>query len=194
MDGVDDAMSVAKIAPKGASAMANDTKEPPRWQKGQCEADFVVPARRTRSGKDETVRIGVRWDFQYVKPITDPDWAQEQAQAARDRLDRAMEGAPAKNYWERVPDDDLSAALRHAVNAWCREQLGPIGKTDVERYRAFMEAASARLKRQVLAAYQALSDLNLGVIPPDKTTGTVQKAIVSLLRVIARTRRTESVK
>ena len=36
-------------------------KAPPEWQEGRHEFDAVLPADKTKSGEDETVRVGLSW-------------------------------------------------------------------------------------------------------------------------------------
>lgn len=49
-------------------------KKPPRWQEGSHHFEVNLPADKTKSGKEETVRVGLKWELMAGKPMSDRDW------------------------------------------------------------------------------------------------------------------------
>ena len=98
-------------------------KRPPHWQEGRREIEVVLPADKTKSGKQEIVRLAFNWKVSATKRMNARDWTRREMDQARDQL-TIVRGALARG--DKVSDVDghnLGSALTHAVRAWCRTHL-----------------------------------------------------------------------
>lgn len=129
--------------------------KPPRWQKGSHEYELTLPAHVTKSGKDEKVRLGFRWEVRATKPMTGRDWTKWEMQCARGGLERATRDL---SRGQGVIND-LESAFTHAVTAWCRTHLRGKGSSDMDNHHAFLEKAPDLHRQRAAAARAALHGL-----------------------------------
>ena len=130
-----------------------EKKKPPRWQKGHRQFEVVLPADKTLSGKEETVKLGFSWQVRATKPGSARNWTKWEMDSARDYLAHV---ANAVDRGEDFTSDHmmcLRSAVTHAVRAWCRTHLRGKGGNNDSYHRAFIEKGPEEL-RQLAAAFQ----------------------------------------
>ena len=133
-------------------------KAPPRWQEGRHEFDVVIPADKTKSGKEETVRLGFGWKVVAGRPMTPRNRTRQETRNARDVLARAIATLDDGREFTDESARGLENALTHAVQAWYWSHLRDIDKTiDDDAYRrAFEEKAPDDLRKARVAALRAI--------------------------------------
>ena len=55
-------------------------KAAPEWQEGRHEFEVVLPADKTRSGRQETVRVGFNWKVMAGRPMASRDRTRKETQ------------------------------------------------------------------------------------------------------------------
>ena len=125
---------------------------PPKWQEGRHEFDVVLPADKTKSGREETVRVGFSWKVEATRPMNARDWTRWEFDRARELLALlADEPRHSEDFLDRH-ERDLRGALTHAVRAWCRMHLRckDASGADDSYYSAFAEKAPEDLYHTVM--------------------------------------------
>jgi len=133
-------------------------KAPPRWQEGRLEFEVVLPADKTKSGKEETARIGFSWKVMAGRPMTPRNQARQETRDARDVLACATATLDDGEEFAGESVRELKDALTHAIRAWCWSHLRDIDRTidDHAWRRAFDEKAPDDLRKVGTVALRAI--------------------------------------
>ena len=131
---------------------------PPEWQEGRHEFDVVIPADKTKSGREETVRLGFSWKVMAGRPPTPLDRTRQETRDARDALARVTGALDDRAEFAAEHAHELEDAVTHAVKAWCWSHLRDIDKSidDYAYQQAFDEKAPDDLRRARIAAWRAI--------------------------------------
>jgi hypothetical protein len=160
-------------------------EKPPSWQKGRRVFEVTLPARLTKSGKDEKVKWGFRWEVRATKPTTERGRTLQEMAWARSCLDRASSPWNRPQGFPTFNPRDLDSALSHAITAWCRTHLRGKASGNMANYSAFEAKAPDLLTRQVSEAIEALRRLDRGLATPVDAIAPVRTAVESLLDAAA---------
>ncbi|MDE0097667.1 MAG: hypothetical protein OXS40_15075 [Gammaproteobacteria bacterium] len=164
-------------------------KSPPHWQEGRHEFEVTLPADKTKSGKEETVQLALRWKVSGGgRPPTARDRARLAADEARDTL-RTMDTSPADEEEFIVRQANLlESALTHACKSWCWSQLrGVDSRIDDWTYRsAFEEKAPDDLWESMVTARSAIWELLDSECSVTEALAAVQTTVDNLLAAAGR--------
>lgn len=164
----------------------------PDSQEGRHEFDVTLPADRTKSGEEETVRIGFRWKVSATRPPTARERPGLAADEARRKLAILADTPTNENgiYVEWIEQvDQLESALALAIESWCRSQLRDadscLGSTSTF-LQAFGEKAPDDLRVTASSARTAIREYVTHRIPMQESLAAVQAAVDVLLAAAAR--------
>ncbi len=160
-------------------------ENPPRWQKGSMEIPITLPSSKTKSGKEETVQIGLKWEVFRSRPMRPRDWTQRETNNARDTFASVKNVLDDGEEFKIKHENDLASSLRHAIRAWCWSHLRCKGAED-DDYRfslAFKEKGPEHLRQLVIRARTELNNhrLELEFASAGRTIEAVQAAVDALL-------------
>ena len=163
-------------------------KKPPRWQEGRREFDVVIPADRSKSGEEETVRVGYSWKVIAGRPMTARDRTRWEMDRAREMLDRACNALQDGKESKVGAADDFDSALTHAIRAWCRTHLRcKDASSDNQSYHeAFDDKAPGELRDAISAAWRAYRRLGTQRTSRDEVAAAMQGAVDALLEAASR--------
>lgn len=113
-----------------------EKKKPPRWQKGHRQVEVVLPADKTASGKEETVKLGISWQVRATKRRSARNWTKWEMDSARDYLARVAnavdrgEDFTSDHIWQTVrkPKHVPSLKEHFTPGDWIRSRYSGYGK------------------------------------------------------------------
>ena len=160
-------------------------KAPPEWQEGRDEFEVVLPADKTKSGKEEAVRVGFNWKAIAPHPPNARDWTRWEFSRARESLDLVADDPEHGDEFFDRHEGDLRSALTHAVRAWCRAHLRckDASEADDSYFAAFAEKSPEDLHHAVMQAHAAMDRRRVGAcwISTAEVAGTVRGAAEAVL-------------
>lgn len=154
---------------------------PPKWQKGRHEFEVTLPAERTKSGKEEKVKLAFQWEVRATKPMTARGWTRWEMERARECLGRAARTLDTGQGFTNSHVRDLDSALAHAVRAWCRTHLRGKGTSDSDNYSAFLDKVPDDLKPLASDARLALHGLKHGATSLGDAVAATRAVVDALL-------------
>ncbi len=170
-------------------------KAAPHWQKGRHQFDVVLPAHRTESEEEETVRIGFRWNVTATRSPTTRERPGLAADEAR-RILAILADTPTNEsgfYAEWVEQvNQLKRALALAIEAWCRSQLRDVDscfRSTSTYLHAFGEKAPDELWETASDARASIDQYVTNRISMQEALAAVQTTVDILLEAAARSPR-----
>ncbi len=167
-------------------------KARPHWQEGRHQFDVVLPAHRTESGEEETVRISFRWNVTATRSPTTRERPGLAADEARRKLAILADTPTIENgiYVEWIEQaDQLESALTLAIESWCRSQLrdvDPHSGSASTYLQAFGEKAPDELWETASSARTVIHEYVTNRIPMQEALAAMQTAVEILLAAAAR--------
>ncbi len=170
--------------------MSND--KPPEPQDGSHEFDVVLPAHRTESGQEETVRVGYSWKVSATRAHTTRERPGLAADEARRKL-AILADTPTNingSYPEWIGQvTQLESALALAIESWCWSQLRDVDscfRATSTYLHAFDEKAPDELWETAFSASTTIDQYVTNRIPMQEALADVQTAVDILLAAAAR--------
>lgn len=158
-----------------------EKKKLPRWQKGHRKFEVVLPADKTSSGKEETIKLGISWQVRATKPWSARSRTKWETYSARDCLARVVS---ASDQGEDFTSDHLMYlrnAFTHAVRAWCRTHLRGKGGNDDSYHSAFIEKCPEKLRQLATAFHVAMRKLGKHPTSINRAVAATQMVVEALL-------------
>lgn len=165
-------------------------KSPPHWQKGRHEFEVTLPADKMKSGREETVRLALRWKVSGGgRPPTSRDRTKLAANKARHTLKSLVSSTADRKELDAGSCRQLDSALTHAIEAWCWSQLRGV-EADAGEWSywwAFDEKAPDDLWETASKARTKIYEyIDSGRIPMGEAMESVQAVVDTVLAAAGR--------